>query len=973
MRRFRTLLAVLAVVVASCGGGTGGTTSTTGVPADTTTSTVARGTTTTTTRGPASVPEFPDDDEPLELDPAVVQGTLANGLTYYIRENQAPGARAQLRLAVRAGSVQEEADQRGVAHYLEHMMFNGTERYPANELVQVLQRFGSEFGADINAYTSYEETVYFLDLPTDDPATVETGFDVLFEWASAATIDPAEVDLERGVLLEEWRLRDQGFWGRYFVGVTERLLAGTLYAERSPLAGPELLDTTTVEGLSDFYDTWYRPDNMAIVAVGDFDAGDIENLIRERFDDLGPRGSDDTVPDIATEPFDEPSFFIMADPESPETFVELNYPVPVDGDPATVGAVRTSLATQLAFDMLSTRLHEDTLRAVQPYWDPSFAANPLIRAQASPGVAAYTSPGDLPATTEALLVEVERARRFGFTEDELTRAVDRLRASIESEYEARGSTQDRQYASIYTEHFLGGDPAASAGAWRDLNLRLLDEMTAGQVWDTFAATIESTEPLLILAGPATAASEFPDEAALRTLLGDVAMSEIGPRSDDVVAVGPLMEAPEPGPVDSRGTFSDTGIPLLQLANGAWVVLFPTTIHQGHVTLIAGSPGGWALLPSRQVAEARLLADILAASGVGDLDAVALERHLVGEVVELAAFVDETMEGFYGTAASGDLETLLQLLHLQLVDPRFDGIAVDIVRNRWEPIVEDPLAVPDRAVAVTLADVRYGGDPRFAHLVPADELAELSTGDTAALFANRFGNVGDFVFALVGDFDADEAEDLMLRYIASLPGAADVEPFNDIRPDAPMGVVTEVVEAGSGVRGGVVFHFTTPVALDPEVRVRADVLEAIIQDRLTTRIREELSASYSPSVRVDLIEDPSDLVEITIRIDGDPETLDDVVAATLEDLQRLVASGPSADQFAIGREQVLRNYELINNVALAEAIIFTAFHAGEPYSEIITRIDRVAGVAIGEIRDLIGKVITLDDYIEIRLVPVGFSG
>ena len=970
MRRFPALVA-LALVVAACGGGTGAT-STTTTTAPVTTTTVA-GTTTTTTRGPASIPEFPDDDDPVDLDGDVVHGTLPNGLTYYIRENQAPGGRAQLRLAVKAGSVQEDGAQRGVAHFLEHMMFNGTERYPANELIRVLQRFGSEFGADINAYTSYEETVYYLDLPTGDPATVETGFDVLLEWATAATLDPGEVDLERGVLLEEWRLRDQGFWGRYFVGVTERLLAGTPYADRSPLAGPDQLDDTTVEGLRDFYDTWYRPDTMAIIAVGDFDAAAIEGLIEERFGTIAPRGAVEPVPDIPTEPFDEPSFFILADPESPETFVELNYPIPVDGPPGTVGAVRTSLASQLAFDMLSTRLHEDTLRAVKPYWDPSYAANPLVRSQASPGVAAYTSPEGLAATAEELLREVERARRFGFTEDELMRAIDRRRALVESDYEARASTQDRQFAATYTEHFLGGEPAAESSEWRDLNLRLLDEMTVIQVWDTFAATIEGTQPLVILAGPEASAADFPNEAELSKVLADVATAELQPWEDEAVEVGPLMEAPDPGAFDDRGTFSDTGIPLMRLANGAWVVLFPTTIHEGHVTLLAASPGGWALLPSRQVAEARLLGDILEVSGVGDLDAVALERHLVGKTVSLQAFVDEVEEGFFGGAATGDLETLLQLLHLQLTRPRFDDIAVEIVRNRWKPIVEEPLAVPDRAIAVTLADVRYSGDPRFAHLVPADELADLSTGDAGALFADRFGNVGDFVFALVGDFELEDAEDLALRYIASIPGAAEVEPYNNTRRAAPSGVVTEVVEAGSGVRGGVLFHFTTPVPLDPDVRVRADILEAIVQDRLTARIREELSASYSPSVSVAFVEDPEDLIEITIRIDGDPENLDAVVAATLDNLQSLVSDGPTADEFAIGQEQVFRNYELIDNVSLAQAAIFTAFHAGEQYSEIIARLDRVAIVEIGEIRDLAGKVITLDDYIEIRLVPEGFAG
>jgi zinc protease len=967
MRRLITLVFVLSLVGGAC----------TRIARDGVSVTTAFTTTTsaptTTTRGPAAMPVFADDDEPLEIDPAVRQGVLANGLTFYIRENAAPGGHAQLRLAVKAGSVQETADQRGVAHYLEHMMFNGTERYPANELVRVLQRFGAEFGPDINAYTSYEETVYFIDLATDDPATIETGLDVLVEWASAATIDPVEVSLEKGVLLEEWRVRDQGFWGRYFVGVTDRLLAGTLYAERNPLAGPALLDTTTVEGLRDFYDTWYRPDNMALVAVGDFDADDMEALIEERFGGLAPRGSAEPVPELTTEPFSEPAFLIMADPESPETFVELNYPVPVDGDPSTVGSVRQSIAGQIAFDIIATRLREDTLEGVTPFFDPSFAANPLVRAQASPGVAAYTTPEDLGATTEALLLEVERARRLGFTPDELDRAVERYRALVEAEYEQRGSTQDRQYASTYVEHFLGGEPATSATKWRALSLRLLEEMTIDQVWATFATAIESTQPLVILAGPEASAEVFPDEDALGTIIAEIAASTIPPRDDEVIEVAALMERPEPAGVTSRRTFSDTGLPLLVLDNGARVVLFPTTIHEGHTTLIAASPGGWALLTEGEVAEAKLLDAIIGGSGLADLDAVALDRHLVGKVVSLAPFVDEVEEGFFGEASTKDLEILLQLLYLQMTQPRFDPIAVDIVQKRWQPVVDAPNAVPDRAVAVALAELRYPDDPRFGYLLTPTELEALDLAEAQAVFADRFGNAADFVFALVGDFEASEAEDLVRRYIGSLPSASGTEGYENVRPEAPIGVVEHVVQAGMGVRGGVAFHFTTPVELDPENRVATAVLEAVIQDRLTTHIREELSASYSPVVRIDIVEEPEGLIEVMIRIDGDPANLDQVVAATLETLRDLVEVGPTDDEFAIAREQVFRNYQLIDNFSLADAIIFSAFHPGEAYSEIVTRIDRVLVVEVDDIRDLAERVVTLDDYIEVRLVPVGFSG
>src|SRR3990170_7972424 len=488
--------------------------------------------TTTTTRGPAVMPTFPNDADLIVVDDAATVGTLDNGLVFYIRENTAPGGRAQLRLVVKAGSVHESDEQAGVAHYLEHMMFNGTESFPANELVQVLQRFGAEFGPDINAYTSYEETVYMLELPTDDPDTVATGFDVLLEWATAATLDPEEVDLERGVLVEEWRLRDQGFWGRYFAKVTDLLLADTPYDGRLPLGAPADVEATTPEGLRSFYEDWYRPDLMAVVAVGDFEADDIEAMIRERFESIAEPADAPAVPDLFTNAFDAPAFLIMADPEASDAFVELNYPVPAGGGTGTVGGLRRQIAIDAAFDMLATRLHEDTLRGVTPYFDPSRAANEFVRTQGTDGLAASAHPDDLAATAEALLAEVERVRRFGFVAGELERAIGNLRSDVESEYDQRTTKQDGAYAADLVENFVGGSPAAAPLEWRDLQLRLIDELTLDQVWATFAATVEATQPLVIVAGPEASTDAIPDETALIAIVDAVAAADLQPREDD---------------------------------------------------------------------------------------------------------------------------------------------------------------------------------------------------------------------------------------------------------------------------------------------------------------------------------------------------------------------------------------------------------------------------------------------------------
>jgi zinc protease len=963
---WRIALAVL--VVGACGGTPGSTTVTTPVAS----STAITGPTTPTTRPPAVTPTYGDDADVIPLDPATRVGVLDNGLRFYIRENAAPGGRAQLRLVVKAGSAHESDEQKGVAHYLEHMMFNGTQRYPANELVQVLQRFGAEFGPDINAYTSYEETVYMLELPTDDPDTVATGFDVLREWATAATIDPAEVDLERGVLVEEWRLRDQGFWGRYFAEVTDLLLAGTPYDGRLPLAAPADVEATTPEALRSFYTDWYRPDLMAVVAVGDFDADDIEALIRDGFAGISGPVDAPAVPELFTNAFSAPQFLIMADPEASDAFVELNYPVPAEGVGGTIGALRRRIALDAALDMLATRLHEDTLRGVTPYFDPSRAANEFVRTQGTDGIAATAHPEDLEATAAALLAEVERVRRFGFVAGELDRTVAELRSEVESEYEQRTTKQDAHFAAELVENFLGGSPAADAEEWRDLQLRLIDELTLDQVWATFAATIEATAPLVIVAGPEASVDVMPDTATLAAIHDRLPALALEARPDDTVAVTALMEAPEPAGVAERYTLPETVIPVVELENGLWFVAWPTEIHAGHAELIAGSPGGWVTLAAADVTEARLLSDVVLASGVADFDQVTLERALVGTEVTLQPFVDEVWEGFRGGVDTADLEILFQLIHLYMDQPRFDPVAIPIVQNRLQQQVESPETLVDTALALSIAAARFPGDDRFSPLPSPGELDALDLARVEAVFADRFGDPGDFVFVLVGDFDPDAAETLARRYLGTIEGGEFREDFEDDRPPEPDGIVTETVAAGTGERGVFTMRFESTGALDPDLRVHLDILEAVIEQRLITHIREELSASYSPTVSIDAVDEPVSAVEVAVRIDGDPNGVEAVRTALLEDLEDLTTSGPTADEFDIAREQVYRDYELIDNIQLARAMLHAIFYPEDLVTEIIDRFDRVTATTRADILAAAQRVITLDEYIEIALVPIGFG-
>ena len=393
------------------------------------------------------------------------------------------------------------------------------------------------------------------------------------------------------------------------------------------------------------------------------------------------------MPRPSTGVFSEPEYFIIADPEFPEAWSELNYPIPADRPTDTIGSVRRFFALSMAFDMLATRLREDTLRGTTPFFNSGRASNDLLRAHSTPGLLAWAKPQDLGIATEALLREVKRARTFGFSQEELHRAVEERRSVVELEFEARATKQDRDYAADYVENFLGGTPIPDADTELDLLIRILDEMTVDQVWQTFGATIDSTEPFVIIVAPENASGVIPDKAEFAAIVDRVVRAPVEPWSDDSVDVDVLMERPDSAEVASRSFFSDTSIPEITLANGARIVMIQTEISDDIVVLRSQSPGGWALVSAGDVAEAQYAGAITKLSGIGGIDQVSLDRALSDQVAFFVPFITEVTEGIFGEASTSDLETLFQLLNLYMTQPRFEEGARDLIGFR---------AAPDRA-------------------------------------------------------------------------------------------------------------------------------------------------------------------------------------------------------------------------------------------------------------------------------------
>ncbi len=912
------------------------------------------------------LPSFPGDDEPLPIDDATLIGQLDNGLRYYVRANQRPGSRMSARLVVDAGSVLEADDQLGAAHFLEHMMFNGTESFPENELVRVLERFGAEFGPDVNAFTSFDETVYSLTVPTDDDETVGTALDVLAEWASAATIDAQEVIDERGVIVEEWRLRDQGYQARYFDGVIDRLLGASPYAERLPIGTRESIETMTAEQLRRFYEDWYRPDLMSVVVVGDIVPGEIVAEIEERFAPLeNPEGAPDRPVPRVPVPTD-PTFFSLPDAEAPITVIELNYPnepVPLD----TVGDVRRRLAEQAAQLILVERLEDRARSERGGFFDAGPAANELVRAQRTPGVGVLAEAGGLLEAAEALLTEIERLVRFGVTQDELDRAVAVLRADVDQELQQAGTRQDDALADLYVAHALDSAAIASAEDLHAIRSGILEELDTATV-DAFATTwLGDTQPLVIASGPPDA--EVPTEEQLASVLAQVRASVIEPLGEGAVTASELVAPPEPGAVVER--FTDAvGAEHVVFDNGLELIVSPNDIVDDAVFLSALSPGGFSAVDDADHPDLLLSDDLVNLSGLADLDRSALERYLAGTNASVSPFIAEFDEGLVGEAATTDVDVLFELTHAVLAAPRIDPAAVTQLRGQRGPLADDRAALPQVAVFDALVEARYAGDPAYLQLPPAQWLDELDPDRALALFRDRFDDPEDWVVALSGDIDVEQAIDLGTRWLGSVPTGQGTETPVDRQPDAPDEIIVETVRSGEDDQGTLLVLYDEDAAQTLGSELIDDVIGQIVQLRLVGVLREELAATYSPVVFVDPRQEPEPGTTVVFSASGDPAGLEELSGALQDVLAGLRSDGPTDDELAIGVEQVRRSLEVTSNGDVLEALLFYARSDDRDIDELATALDVLAGIGVADVRDRLGAVIPPDRYVEVRQVPTG---
>ena len=904
---------------------------------------------------------------PMPVDPEISIGKFANGMRYYIRRNKKPEKRAELRLVVKTGSILEDDDQQGMAHLVEHMAFNGTSHFPKNEVVSFLESLGMRFGADVNAYTSFDETVYMLTVPTDKPEMMDRALLILEDWAHNLSFDPTEVEKERGVVMEEWRL-GRGAGMRMLNKIFPVLLNGSRYADRLPIGKPEIIQGGKQERLKQFYADWYRPDLMAVIAVGDFDKAAIEKMITTHFASIPaankpkPRSTFD-IPDHSGT-----TYAIATDKEANTTSVEVDTLLPRRPE-GLVGAYRQKTVDRLFSGMLSARLSELTQKPDAPFTLGGAGRGTFIgHTKDSASLFALVKEDGIERGLDALLTEAERVARFGFTATELERQKQAVlrnyeRLALEKENREAGSR-----ASEYVRNFLQDETLPSADDEYALHKRFLPEITLDEINKLAREWFPDRDRTVVVNAPEKSGLAVPDQSKLAAVIKNAAAKELKPYVDTVASAALVESPPTPGTVVKTATREAIGITEWELSNGVKVVLKPTTFREDEILLRAFSPGGSSLASDKDYIPASSATQVITAGGVGKFNSIDLRKFMTGKVASASPFITEVEEGLNGSSSRRDLETMFQLIYLRFTAPRADPDAFNAQTAQMKTRLGNQVAVPEFAFSNALFAARYQNHLRRRLLTP-EMIDEWNLDKSMAFYKDRFADASDFTFVFVGSFDPATMKPLVEKYLGSLPSIRRKESWKDVGVRPPADVVVKKVEKGVEPKSLSAIAFSGPFEYDQTHRVAIRAMAEILQRRLLETIREDLGGTYSINANANYEKIPNPTYSITITFGSSPDRTESLIKRVFQEIELLKTNGPTDQQVNDEKEALLRDFETsskLNNFVLAQ--ISARYENGEDpagvwrISEYYQKIDKAM------IQEAAKTYLNTNRYVEVMLFP-----
>ncbi|MBG0860355.1 MAG: insulinase family protein [Bacteroidales bacterium] len=851
--------------------------------------------------------QITNPDQPIPPDPNIKIGRLDNGLTYYIKVNKKPEQRLELRLAVNAGSVCETDGQQGLAHFMEHMCFNGTKNFPSNRIIDMMEEMGVRFGADLNAYTSFDQTIYMLKIPSDKDEWINRGFQVLEDWIHQVSLDESEIDKERGVIVEEWRL-GLGAGERMQAKYIPVLLKGSRYADRIPIGKVEILKSFPYDTLRSFYKTWYRPDLMAVVVVGDIDPVLAENKIREYLGRIpkpvGPnKRREYSVPDN-----DEPLISVATDKEAPGYQAAIMFKQPKSNS-ITYADYRATLMRNLYTEMLNNRLEEVTRKPDAPFTAAGSGYSSFIgRSVDVYELYALPKENQMEKSIETIMIENERVRRYGFTASEL----ERVKKDILTMYENGAKEADKTLSGTYADEFVRNflDQECIPGYQKEFELVKeflpgisLDEINKlGQSW------ISDRNMLGLITAQEKEGIRVPAEQQVAEIIRSARSKQIEAYADKVLDAPLLPEQPTPSRVVTRTENSGFGYTELVLGNGVRVILKPTDFKNDEILISAFSPGGNSLYPDTEIMSATLAATILTQSGLGDYNYTDLQKKLSGINVRLTPYISELREGFNGSCSPKDLETLLQLNYLYFTKPRRDEDAFNSFISRIRNQIKPMRAVPTMIWSDTLSKIITSNSPRVINLPTEAQLDQANLDRMISIYRDRFADASDFTYIMVGNFKVDEVVPLLEKYIGGLPSIKRNETWKDVSPEFPKGKVIVDVPRNSEPQSRVAMVWNGKFRWKDKDRQGFTMLMNILSIKCRESMREDQGGVYGVGIGGTPSKLPRPEYTINANWGCNPDNISKLSQTVLDEMNKIRTEGPAEADLNKVKETLIRERE-----------------------------------------------------------------
>lgn len=845
----------------------------------------------------------------IPIDPSVKIGKLANGITYYVKNNPKPENKVELRLVIKAGSILEDKDQLGLAHFMEHMNFNGTKNFEKNELVDYLQSIGVKFGADLNAYTSFDETVYILPIPSDNEETLNTGFQILSDWASQTSLKGKDIDEERGVVLEELRLR-QGASDRMLQEYLPLLAYNSKYAKRLPIGTKENLETFKHKSLRQFFKDWYRPDLMAVIAVGDVDAVKLEAKIKEYFGGIKATKNPRKREEFYVENHEETLISIATDKEASFTQVQVLFKDKGNATPVvTQEDFKKSMVESLFAQMINNRLNELTNNENPPFiYGFSYHGGTLAKTkEAYQSVAATSATGQLKGL-QALLEENERVKRFGFKEGELKRAKKNIISRLEKSFKDKDKTESNRIVGQYVQNFLTKSPIPGIEWVFDIHKKMLPGVSLEDVNGVIGKYLHDDNRVVILTGPEKEGVKKVTKQEVLDLLDSTKKKELKQYEDEAVADSMISELPAAGSIKGSTTNDVLDTKTFTLSNGAKVTYKKTDFKNDEILFEAFSFGGTSLYTDEELKATSFANGGLTQAGVNNFSVVDMGKMMSGKIARVNPYIRTFSEGLSGSASPKNLEELFQLTHLYFTSLNKDKKAYNSFINKQKSFLGNLLANPNFFFQKEMADFMNEGNSRYTGF-PSPEKYEAADYDLAyKKYQERFADAGDFHFYFVGNIDEEKLKDFAKKYLASLPSTNSKESYkiSDFRPKS--GPIKKVIEKGTDQKSSVRISYQGETEYSKEEVLAFRSLGEILKIKLTEKMREEEGGVYTSSASGRISKMPYGNYSFSISFPCGPENVEKLTKIALAEVKSLIENGPTDKDLSKVKESQIKDYQ-----------------------------------------------------------------